>query len=184
MKKIFFVVMAVFGLAANAQGQFNVGLNVGLPLENKGEPKSFALLAEVNYLFEISDEFKIGPSVAYNVLFGRDTSIGTGFTGQKATVEGEIVNFLPLAVAGRFNPSEDFILGADLGYGVTLDKEEEGGFYYRPLVAYKIADNIALQFSYSGIIIADKDVEIAGKKLTVRKGKNNSVLSLGATFSF
>ena len=43
------------------------------------------------------------------------------------------------------------MLGANIGYAVGLDEGNDGGFYYRPLVGFKVGETTQLNFSYSGI---------------------------------
>ncbi|CAL2105853.1 OMP_b-brl domain-containing protein [Tenacibaculum sp. 190524A02b] len=142
MKKLFFIFAVAFGISTNAQdGQFSLGANFGLPLGDTSNVYSYALTAEANYLFNVSDDFKIGPSVAF-INYSGKTEGNSGF--------GD-VQFLPVAAAARFNLSEEFALGADVGYGIGLNTGNKGGFYYRPLLSYEFADNIAVQASYNGI---------------------------------
>lgn len=142
MKKLFLIIAIAFGLSINAQeGEFNLGANFGLPVGDFSNTHSFALSVEANYLFNISDDFSVGPSASFVNYFGKEEN-NLGF--------GDI-QFLPLAAAGRFAVSDEFTLGADLGYGIGINTGNNGGFYYRPMLAYNISDDISLQASYSGI---------------------------------
>lgn len=146
MKKFLLTIaMVAFGFAANAQdGEFNAGVNLGLPVGDVSDAYSFTLGAEVNYLFSVSDDFKVGPSAGFVQFFGDE--IG-GFDVADAS-------FLPLAAAGRFAVSDEFTLGADLGYAVGLSPDgNDGGFYYRPMVGYTISEGIMLQATYSGVSV-------------------------------
>lgn len=139
MKKLFLsLVLVAFGYTANAQ--FNAGVNLGLPLGDSSDFSSFVVGAELNYLFDISEEFKVGPSVGYNHFFGKE-------------VAGTKVNssIIPIAAAARFNASEQFVLGADLGVGIGASNVEGSGFYYRPMVGYNVSDKLMLQLTYSGV---------------------------------
>ncbi|WP_440881188.1 outer membrane beta-barrel protein [Tenacibaculum sp. C7A-26P2] len=166
MKKLLVAAMMVFGLAANAQeGQFNVGANFGLPLGDSSDYTSFAMSAEVNYLFSVSDDFKVGPSVSYLHYIAKDAkdvkevfgpltgvinSMVDNFSVETTGIEDS--SFLPIAVAARYNVAENFTLGADLGYAVGISpKGNDGGFYYRPMVGYNISEKIALQATYAGV---------------------------------
>lgn len=145
MKKFLLTIAVVaFGFVANAQdGQFNAGVNLGLPVGDADTVSSFVLGAEVNYLFSVSDDFEVGPSVSFVNFFGKDF----GGVSQDAS-------FLPIAAAGRFSISDEFTLGADLGYGIGLSPSGiDSGFYYRPMVGYNVADNIMIQATYSGISV-------------------------------
>ncbi len=144
MKKLFLaIVMLTFGIALNAQdGKFNVGANIALPIGDSSNAFSFGFSAEANYLFEVSDDFQVGPSASLVYYFGKSEN---GFEVSDAS-------FLPLAAAGRFNVSDEFTLGADLGYAIGISPDgNDGGFYYRPLVGYNISEDMMVQASYSGV---------------------------------
>ncbi|MCI2228372.1 outer membrane beta-barrel protein [Polaribacter sp. MSW13] len=148
MKKLLFIaVFAICGLGtANAQeGAFNVGGNLGFPTGDMSDISSFAISVEANYLFNLSDEFKVGPSVSYLHYFGKNDILGTG-------IDANDTSFLPIAAAGRYAASEKFTIGADLGYGIGISPNgQEGAFYYRPMVGYAISDKVMLQASYTGM---------------------------------
>ncbi|SNR15681.1 outer membrane beta-barrel protein [Tenacibaculum jejuense] len=145
MKKLLLTIAVIaFGFVAKAQdGQFNAGVNLGLPIGDASDATSFAIGAEVNYLFSLSDEFQVGPSIGFSHYFGKD--LGGGF-------EVSDFSFIPIAAAARYSVSEQFVLGADLGYGIGVSPEgNDGGFYYRPLVGYNVSENIMIQATYSGV---------------------------------
>lgn len=139
MKKLLLsIALVAFTFAATAQdGKFNLGVNLGLPTGDVSDAYSFVGSIEANYLFDVSDEFQVGPSASYSHFFGEE-----GF--------GDI-SFLPLAAAARFNASDEFTLGADLGYAIGVSNAEGGEFYWRPMVGYDISDKVMLQASYSGM---------------------------------
>lgn len=148
------VAILVAGLSVNAQddgskssgGEFNVGINLGFPTSDASDFYTFVLGVEINYLFEVSDAFEVGPSLSFVNYFGDEVF---GFDIDDAS-------FLPIAAAARFNVSENFVLGADLGYGIGLSPSgNDGGFYYRPMVGFNINSKIMLQATYSGISIND-----------------------------
>lgn len=153
MKKLFFIITIALGLSMNAQeGQFNLGASFGLPTGNYSNITSFALSVEANYLFDISENISVGPSASFINYFGKEEN-NVGF--------GDI-QFLPLAAAGRFNISDEFALGADIGYGIGINTGNDGGFYYRPMLAYNISDDISLQASYSGISSNGQNISNVG----------------------
>ncbi|CAM1341091.1 outer membrane beta-barrel protein [Tenacibaculum amylolyticum] len=162
MKKFLLTIaMVAFGFAANAQdGQFNAGVNLGLPVGDASDISSFAVGAEVNYLFSVSDDFQVGPSVGFVNYFGKDTEVTAG--GVTVTISASDAQFLPIAAAGRFAISDEFTLGADLGYAVGINTGNDGGFYYRPMVGYNVADNIMIQATYSGVSVTGGSVANIG----------------------
>mgnify|MGYP005989595563 FL=1 len=150
MKKLLLsVVVLVFAVSVNAQkGTFSAGINLGLPTADASDAYSFTLGAEVNYMFDVSEEFKAGVAVSYSSYFGKDiTFLGT-------TIEIENAAMLPIAGAVRYLASEKFSIGADLGYAIGISPDgNDGGFYYRPIVGYNISEKMELNASYSGVSV-------------------------------
>ena len=150
MKKVLLsVVMLVFAVSVNAQkGNFSAGVNLGLPTADASDGYSFALGAEVNYLFDVSSDFKAGVSASYLTFFGKDIDfLGT-------TIEIENAAVLPIAGAVRYLASDKFSIGVDLGYAIGISPDgNDGGFYYRPLIGYNLSEKMELNASYSGISV-------------------------------
>ncbi len=145
MKKVLLVaVLSVFTFTANAQS-FSVGVNVGLPTGDMSDFSSLALGADVNYMFASDTEISFGVSAGVINYFGKDVTI------LGITVDLGNVTFLPLAGAVRYSLSEKFNLGADLGYAVGINDGNEGGFYYKPMIGYRLSEKMELNASYSGV---------------------------------
>lgn len=147
MKKLFlFAVFMTFAMTASAQ--FSAGLTFGLPTGDADEGYSFALGIDANYMFESDSEFSYGVATGYLSYFGDEiTILGT-------TVEFDTASFLPLAAAGRYAASDKFTLGADIGYAIGLAPDgNDGGFYYRPMVAYSLSEKTSINLSYSGVSV-------------------------------
>lgn len=161
MKKLFLVItVALFSFAANAQtGTLNGGFSLGLPTGITANVSSFVVSGELNYMFTVGEGFAAGPSIQYTYFLGKDIA------GTKTNA-----SYLPIAAASRFNVSEKFVLGADLGYAIAISPSgADNGFYYRPMVGYKLGENMQLNLSYTGIS---------------QKSTNNSIshVSLGVMF--
>jgi len=142
MKKLLFITLAIFGLASvNAQG-FKLGANVGIPTGDASDYSSFSIGLDVNFLWEVSDSF--------------DAGLVTGFSHNFIKEDWDSfiddVQFLPIGAAGRYNLSEDFKIGADLGYAIGINDGNDGGFYYRPMIGYDISPRVELNLSYSGVV--------------------------------
>jgi hypothetical protein len=142
MKKLFVLtIFTIFGfMVAHSQSNWKVGVNAGIPVGDVQDFSSFNLGVDVAYLFNVSDVFGVGPLVGYSHFFGQN--------------DFEDISFLPLAASGRFSFSDQFFVGADLGYAVGVDDGNDGGFYYRPKLGYNFG-KLALIASYSGIEIKD-----------------------------
>lgn len=142
MKKLFLLPVVFFTLLnANAQ-DFVLGLNVGLPLGDIKDAYTLNIGADLSYLWKVSEEFNAGVTAGYSHFLG-DSDFDIDDAG-----------FLPIAAAGRFNVSEDFTIGADLGYAVGVSPSgNDGGFYYAPKVQYGVSQSIDIVLAYKGISV-------------------------------
>ncbi len=147
MKKLLvFAVLTVFGLTAmNAQGQFRAGIGAGLPIGDAGDLSLFAIAVDIGYLFEVSESFNAGPISGYSHTFGDDQTNGP------YTIEGVDVQFIPIGGGGRFEVALNFVLGADLGYAIGINDNNDGGFYYAPRVHYEAGQSVSIVAAYRGV---------------------------------
>ncbi|WP_370479575.1 outer membrane beta-barrel protein [Tamlana flava] len=147
MKKLFLLtIFAVFAIGGvNAQGDLNAGINLGLPIGDAGDAWTFNVTLDISYLWEAGDNFEAGIATGFSHSFG--DSIDTSF----GSIDIEDAQFLPVAGAARFNVSEEFALGADLGYAIGINDGNDGGFYYAPRVQYGVSDSIDIVLSYRGV---------------------------------
>jgi len=149
MKKLLLLIaITFFGLTSiQAQEGAKLGVNVGLPIGDFADFTTVSIGVDAAYLFEVSDAFYAGIATGYISAFTEDIE----FLG--VTVELENVQFLPIAAAARYYASEEFYLGADVGYAVSLNDGGEGGVYYRPKAGYNVTENIGLNLSYMGVAL-------------------------------
>jgi len=150
MKKLLivaFVTIMGVGVVNAQEGVLNGGLNVGVPTGDANDFYGLTLGAELNYMYPVADGFTLGPSIQYSHFFGKDVEVFGG-----SSIDISDASFLPISGAARFNVSDKFVVGANLGYAIGLSEDLDGGFYYRPVVGYKIDDTTQLNISYSGIL--------------------------------
>lgn len=141
MKKyILIITFCLIGSQTIGQS-FNLGVNIGIPTGDAEDFYTFVTGADVNYLWEVSDNFDAGIASGFDIYFGEDTDF---FEVDNSTL-------VPIAVAGRLALSDGFTLGADLGYGFFLDDDSDGGFYYRPLLGYDVGEKSQLTASYRAV---------------------------------
>ncbi|WP_189702508.1 outer membrane beta-barrel protein [Subsaximicrobium wynnwilliamsii] len=154
MKKLILVaVVAVFGLAnVNAQN-FNAGISAGLPIGDFSDLYSFSVIVDVNYLWEVSEQFDAGVTVGYSHSFGKDEDLNLDLGDFGSfDIETEDFGYIPIGAAGRFNASEDFTIGLDLGYAIAVSPSgSDGGFYYAPKVQYGITQSLDIVAAYRGV---------------------------------
>ncbi|OUD32407.1 hypothetical protein [Flavobacterium sp. FPG59] len=167
MKKNILTVAAVFAFGfANAQeGNFKLGAHVGL---TTGDTKNFSSLnvgGDVAYTWKVADKFSAGIASGYTNFLGKkeEVNIGFGVVEFKAEDSG----FIPLAATAQYSLTDNLFLGADLGYGIYLGKDEgNGGLYYQPKIGYQ-TEQIELYLGYKGISV---------------NGGNYSSVNLGLNF--
>ena len=145
MKKLIllfaFVFMSISG--ANAQG-LKLGVDLGLPLGDIKDSYGLNIGADINYLWNVSEEFDAGFSVGYSHY------IGAKFLGFGVPDAG----FIPIAATGRFNVSGGFKIGADLGYAMGVSPSgNDGGFYYAPKLQYGVSEFLDIVLAYKGISV-------------------------------
>ena len=146
MKKLLLVAaIAVFGLSSVNAQNFNGGISLGLPIGDAGDAWTFNVTLDVNYLWDAGENFKAGVATGFSHSFG--DSIDTGF----GTFDVEDAQFLPLAGAARFAVSEEFTLGADLGYAIGISEGNDGGFYYSPRAQYSLSEALDIVLAYRGV---------------------------------
>ena len=96
-----------------------------MPIGDAGDFYTFNVGLDLQALWEVSEDFDAGVASGYNHSFGDETSVTV--LGVTVTSEAEDFQYIPLAGAARFNASEDFTLGADLGYAIAVG-DGDGGF--------------------------------------------------------
>ncbi|MGB5435835.1 MAG: outer membrane beta-barrel protein [Maribacter sp.] len=146
MKKVVLVAsLALIGFSMNAQDGFKLGANLGLPVGDAGDVSGFSVGLDAQYMFETAGEFDLGVATGFTNSFGKTIGDST------FSIEVDDVQFLPLAGVARYKASEEFSIGADLGYALGINDGNDGGFYYRPTVGYAVSEGIEINASYTGI---------------------------------
>lgn len=147
MKKLLLLgAFLIFSTSSLFAQEFNLGASAALPLGDAGDLTTFGLNIEANYLTEVSDQFDVGVTAGYHHYFG--DSVDTGF----GSIDIDDFSFIPVAASARFNASEEFTIGADLGYGIGISPDgNDGGFYYAPKAQYGVSEAIDIVLAYKGV---------------------------------
>lgn len=152
MKLVFIAVFTIIGLTTRAQ-EFNGGISLGLPIGNTSDGWLANITLDLNHLWKISDAFEVGMASGYSHTLG--DQIGT------TPVDVLDFSYVPLALAVRLNISDNFTLGADLGYAIGIDpKGNDGGFYYAPKIQYRISDDIDIVAAYRGVSLNPSSFDV------------------------
>ena len=135
---------------ATAQDGMKLGINAALPVGDAGDFYSFGASADLAFIWGVSDNFGAGIVTGFTHYFGKD--VDDVFVGD-STIEVEVsdYSFIPVAGTARFNVSESFTLGADIGYALAVTDGADGGFYYAPRVQYGVSETMDIVLSYRGV---------------------------------
>lgn len=147
MKK-FIIILAIgfFVFNSNAQS-YSVGLSGGIPTGDAGDLYTFSLVFDAHAHWEVSDGFKAGVATGYINAFGDDMDLG-----DFGTAEIEDAGFIPITASGRYMLSEQFSIGADVGYALGVSPDgNDGGFYYAPKAIYGLGEKFGVVASYRGV---------------------------------
>lgn len=167
MKKRILILFAVIAsLYINAQTQSE--LNVGFPTGDTKETIRFGAGYKFNYMFPLTEEFKLGPSWGLMLYLEKDYEYFINTVSY--TTEGDPFLVSPIAASGEYTFSERFVVGLDLGVAFYLDTDKgRRGFYYRPTLGYLITEKFVVQVSYSVITQEVTDVSHFGVGLVFSK---------------
>lgn len=140
MKKIILTTAAIFAFGfANAQsGAFKLGAHVGLPTGDIKDGSSVNLGADLAYTWSVAE--------------GLDAGIATGYTAYllKKDIPGDTPSFIPVAATAQFTLTNNWFIGADLGYAIGVSEGNDGGFLYQPKFGYQM-EKAGLYVAYKGI---------------------------------
>jgi hypothetical protein len=147
-KNLLIIVFLVFGFAA--QAQFKLGINAGVPVGDVSDFYSFSAGADAYYMFGDPDKFfKVGATAGFINYFGKEADI----LGQ--TVKFDNTQFIPVGAAVRFTIFKFLTFGPDLGYGIGLDNEIDGGFYWRSVLGLDFANRLELNTFYHSVSVKE-----------------------------
>lgn len=173
MKKLLLVIaISIFFLTSTEshaqEDGFLIGLNYGVPVADLNYTSLFNVGADVNYLFDISETFQMGPLVGYSSFIRKR---GNDFSSN--------YKFIPLAGTIRANLFERLLVGGDLGYGYGINDDIDGGIFYRFKVGY-LSEYGNLTLSYSSI---HTDYSIQTGIHTFTENATFSTVNLGVEFN-
>jgi len=141
-KRILVTLMLFFVLIKVVGQESKLNLGAGLGITSAEAIGGVAISLESNYLFKISDKFKLGPSISLLHYFG---GFGNFYEGTNKTS-----TYLPTAMALRYSLSKKSMIGFDFGYSIGIS-DTEGASYFRPMYGYTLNDKLMLQLTYSSM---------------------------------
>ena len=146
MKKVFaicFFTLVVNNVLSAQENEFNIGINGGVTIGNIEGVSDIAIGLDANYLFDVFDGVKFGPSLNF-VYF---------VTQEQNGIKPDAFIYVPIGGAIKFhNESDDFYVALDAGYAIGISPEgDNGGIFIKPMVGYNINQNFNVNLFYSGV---------------------------------
>ena len=141
--------------------EIKIAVSGGFPIGDFSDTNSFVLNADGAYIFDVANQFAVGPSISVVHFFGKQFN-SAEFGGFQVddpllfnrTIRLDDTTFVPIGGSARFSASESFILGVDIGYGIAIAPSlSEGGLYYKAQGIYMLSDKLGIKLSYTGINI-------------------------------
>ena len=138
-----FIALVAFGFSVNAQkGTLKAEVILGYAVGDASGEHSFVLTAGANYLFDVFEGVKVGPSASIVNFFAK--------SGGGTNIDN--VAYLPLAFATRFEIFDEFYVGGDGGYAFGISPDvNKGGVYYKIMAGYNINKKLQITSSISAI---------------------------------
>tara|TARA_R110002073_G_scaffold57778_4_gene146734 strand:+ start:151943 stop:153235 length:1293 start_codon:yes stop_codon:yes gene_type:complete len=127
----------------DANGYFQIGAHIGLPLGKEKDFYSVVLGADASYLFNISDNFSAGPRIGYNHFSGKDMG------GYK--VDG--IGFVPASALIKYSFTKKIAFEGTIGYTFSTKEHVDGGINYGVGVELKFAPKLTVtpQISFTDL---------------------------------
>jgi len=135
------IVLVLLVTVPQLKAQLKVGLNAGIPVGKASDNYSFSAGLDLYYIFAVSrDEV-----LEFGVTSGIINYFGDEVDGDGSIDDAQII---PIAVSGRVNILSALKFGADFGYGIGINIEDEGGPYLRVVFGLDLTDNLEVNAFY------------------------------------
>ncbi|MGB5360319.1 hypothetical protein [Eudoraea sp.] len=151
MKHLILVfIFTLFGMGSYAQEGLKLGLHAGLPIDDFNDEISLMVGLDLGYMWALGEVVDLG--ISTGLIYGFKDS----FQSDEIVSGLTDVQFVPLAASLRIWPSNSFSFGIDGGYGLGLNKGNEGGIYYRPIIGVLLGPMTEINLSYTGIQLENR----------------------------
>jgi hypothetical protein len=144
------VAFAFLGMGLYAQEGLKVGIHAGLPIDDFNDEISLMVGLDLGYMWALGEVVDLG--ISTGLIYGFKDS----FQSDEIVSGLTDVQFVPLAASFRIWPSNSFSFGVDGGYGLGLNKGNDGGIYYRPIIGYLMGPMTEINLSYTGIQLENR----------------------------
>lgn len=129
---------------------FRAGVNAGLVQGDFSESYSLVLGVDIYNHWGLSKTLDLGLATGFSNAFGEKQTITQGGTFTETTFDN--IQFIPLAGSVRVFLTRGLKIGGDVGYGLGINKGNDGGLYYRPVLGVEMnGGSSEFNVSYSAL---------------------------------
>tara|TARA_R110002051_G_scaffold278827_2_gene340244 strand:+ start:173 stop:673 length:501 start_codon:yes stop_codon:yes gene_type:complete len=139
-----------FTVGSYAQEGLKAGLQGGMPFDDFNDDVSLTLGLDVGYMWALGEVVDAG------ITLGFINGFPETFHSDIVREDLPHVQFVPLAASVRIWAGNSFSFGIDGGQALGINKDNEGGIYYRPQIGYLVDSNAELNLSYTAIELDSK----------------------------
>lgn len=130
MKKTVIIFALLATVLVKAQEGFKAGIHLGFPVGLASDGSNFNIGFDLTYMFEITDEFEVGPTTGFTYFTGKT------ITGYYYNYNSKGFGAIPIAGIARYNIN-DFLFGS-FGFGIGIPTNGTPvGVFYQPRFGYK-----------------------------------------------
>ncbi|MGB0869388.1 MAG: outer membrane beta-barrel protein [Flavobacteriales bacterium] len=147
MKRLFTLISLLSVTYTFAQsGKASIGFHTNLPIGETQDVTQFGISINPSYVFPVSKHLDLGISSEFSFFKGKTFRYNVG--GQALKHRYNNSSYIPISTAMRYHLSDVFSVGTDIGYAITLQKENKNGLYFKPRISYKLDKHLALNLGY------------------------------------
>jgi hypothetical protein len=152
MKKIMiFTAALMISLTTFAQDKkIKVGAFGAIPIGDTKDVSKTGFGIDASYLFKVSDKLDVGFTTGVSFFGGKKVTVNNE-DNTTSTYKYSDAKYVPLTGAIRFNATDKFYIGTDLGYAIGIGDNVKGGLHYKPRIGYQITDRLGINTSFTGL---------------------------------
>lgn len=141
-KRVLALIVTLIGTGLFAQQGFKVGIQGGLPSNDFNDEVALSAGLDKGYMHALAEVVDAGLMAGF--IYGFHETFHTDVVLQNLPD----VQFMPVAASVRIWPSNSLSFGMEGGYAIGINKGNDGGLYYRPVVGYLVSAGAEINLSY------------------------------------
>ena len=121
-----------------------------MPIDDFNDEVAIVVGLDAGYMYALGEVVDVG------IMTGFVHGFAETFHTDTVLTDLPNVQFVPAAGSIRIWTSNSFSFGVDGGYALGINDGNEGGLYYRPVIAFLMGPKTEVNLSYTGVQLEDK----------------------------